>query len=47
MVFFTKIGEQEGRTGPFLGVGTNGRESIWGKSEYGRNIMYSYMKMEK
>jgi hypothetical protein len=42
--------EQEGKTGPVWGVGMSrgGRykERVW-EGEYGRNIMYSWMKMEK
>jgi hypothetical protein len=45
-VFFYKVGEQEGRTGPFWGFGTSRRGRMWEKSvrgEHGANTVYTCM----
>jgi hypothetical protein len=42
-IFFYKIKEQEGGTGPAWGTGTSGSgEKVW-ESEYGANIVYTCM----
>jgi hypothetical protein len=49
MSFFTN-GERKGKTGSVWGLAPVGRRRIQGKGEegeYGRNIIYSYLKVEK
>jgi hypothetical protein len=38
---------QECKTGPVWEVGTSGRGVYEGKGEYGRDVMYLWIKMEK
>jgi hypothetical protein len=50
MKFFFQSGGQAGKTGPVWGLAPVGGRRIKGKGvggEYGGNVMYSCMKMEK
>jgi hypothetical protein len=50
LFFFSKNGEQEGKTGPVWGVGTVGAGSVqesMKESEYGENNLCNCMNMEK
>jgi hypothetical protein len=46
-IFFYKNGVQEGKTGPVWGVGTRGRGEDIKNGEYGGNIVYTCVQMEK
>jgi hypothetical protein len=50
MSFFWKNGEQEGKTGTMCGVipvgGAGYKERVW-EGEYGTNIVYTCMNLEK
>jgi hypothetical protein len=47
MLFFYKTGEQEGKTGPFVGDGTSeksgGYKRIGSEGKYVANILYTCM----